>query len=133
VVLGGPLMVRTTLASLVSVDALATSVALVALAALAANLFLFRFSAGVALGGSKTSPGITLGVQVANLLPVSFRFPDTPRLCYVSLEVVDSLASFSSKPVEAGLVGNSFPVISMYEIGCSVGVGSTSGRGLEEG
>ncbi len=111
-VLGGPLMVRTTLASVVLVDALATSLALVALAALAANLFLFCFSAGVALGGSRTSPGIALGMPVANLLPDPIWFLDTPRPCDVSLEVVDNLASFSSKPVEAGLVANSFPVIS---------------------
>jgi hypothetical protein len=117
---------------LVLVDALATLMALVALAALAANLFLFRFSAGVALGRSRTSPGITLSVPVANLLPVSFWFPATPQLCDVSLELVDSLASFSSKPVEAGPAGNSFPVISLYEIGCLVGVGSSSARGLEE-
>ncbi len=111
-VLGGPLMVRTTLASVVLSDTLATSLALVALAALAANLSLFRFSAGVALDGSRTSPGIALGVSVANSPPDPNGFPDAPRPFDVSLEVMDNLASFSSKPVEAGLVTNSFPVIS---------------------
>ncbi len=81
--------------------------ALAALAALAANLFLFRFSAGVALGGSRTSLGITFGVPVANL-PLGPEGPDAPRLCDVLLLDVDNLATFSSKPVEAGLVANSF-------------------------
>ncbi len=76
-----------------------------------ASLFRFRFSAGVALGGSRASPGIALGVPVANLplVPVG---PDAPRLCDVSLEDVDNLASLSSKPVEAGLVTDSFPTTS---------------------
>ncbi len=111
-VLGGPLMVRTTLASVVSLDALAAWLALAALAAFAANLFLFRFSAGVALGGSRTSPGIALGMPVANLPPDPEGVPDAPRLCDVSLEDVDNLASFSSNPVETGLLANSFPVTS---------------------
>ncbi len=93
-------MVRTTLASVVLADALA------------ANLFLFRFSTGVALGGSRMSPGIALGVPVANLPPEPKGVPDAPRPCDVSVETVDNLASFSSKPVEAGLVTNSFLVIS---------------------
>ncbi len=108
---GGPLIVTTILAASVVFGALAAWMALAALAALAANLFLFRFSAGVALGGSRASPGITFGVPVANL-PNGPEGPDAPRLCDVSLEDVDNLASFSSKPVEAGLVANSFPVTS---------------------
>jgi hypothetical protein len=106
-------MVRTTLASVVMSDALATWLALAALAAFAANLFLFCFSAGVALGGSRTSPVISLGVPVAKMPPDPEGVPDAPRLCYVSLEDVDNLASFSSKPVETGLVANCFPVTSV--------------------
>jgi hypothetical protein len=64
---GGPLIITTILAPSVVLGALAAWMALSALAALAANLFLFRFSAGVALGGSRASPGITFGVPVANL------------------------------------------------------------------
>jgi hypothetical protein len=64
------------------------------------------------MGGSRTSPGIVLGMPVANLLPDPIWFPDTPQPCDVSLEVVGNLESFSPKPVEAGLVANSFPVIS---------------------
>jgi hypothetical protein len=107
-VLGGPLMVRTTLASVVLSDAWATVLALVVLAVLAANLFLFRFSAGVALGGSRMSPGIALSVPVANLPPDPEGVPNAPHPCDVSVEAVDNLASFSSKPVEAGLVTNSY-------------------------
>ena len=105
---GGPLIVTTIFAPSVVLGALAAWMALAALAAFAANLFRFRFSAGVALGGSRASPGIALGVPVANLplVPIG---PDAPRLCDVSLEDVDNLASLSSKPVEAGLVTNSFP------------------------
>jgi hypothetical protein len=109
---GGPLIVNTILAPSVVLGAWAARLDLAALAALAANLFLFRFSAGVALGGSKTSPGITLGVPVANLPPDPKGVPDAPRLCDVSPEDVDNLASFSSKPVETGLVANSFLGIS---------------------
>jgi hypothetical protein len=87
-VFGGPLMVKSTLASMVLSDAWATALALVALAALAANLF--HFSAGVALGGSRTSPGIALGVSVANLPPDPEGVPDAPRPCDVSLEAVDN-------------------------------------------
>ncbi len=108
---GGPLIVNTILAPSVVLGALAAWLALTALAALAANLFCFRFSAGVALGGSRASPGITLGVPVANL-PLILGGPDPPRLCDVSLEDVDNSASFSSKPEEAGLVTNSFPATS---------------------
>ncbi len=82
--------------------------ALAALAALAANHFLFGFSAGVALGGSRTSPGIALGVPVTNLPPDPEGVPDAPRLCDVSQEEVDNLASFSSNPVETDLIANSF-------------------------
>jgi hypothetical protein len=69
---------------------------LAALAVLAANLFLFHFSTGVALGGSRTSPGITLGVPDANSPLDPEGAPDAPWPCDVSLEVVDNLASFSS-------------------------------------
>jgi hypothetical protein len=108
---GGPLIVNTIAAPSVVLGALAAWVTLAALAAFAASLFRFRFSAGVALGGSRASPGIALGVPVANLplVPVG---PDAPRLCDVSLEDVDNLASLSSKPVEAGLVTDSFPTTS---------------------
>ena len=60
------MIVTTIFAPSVVWGALAAWMALAALAALAANLFRFRFSAGVALGGSRASPGITLGVPVAN-------------------------------------------------------------------
>ena len=61
------MIVNTILAPSVVLGALAAWVTLAALAALAASLFRFRFSAGVALGGSRASPGITLGMPVANL------------------------------------------------------------------
>ena len=88
------MIVTTILAPSVVLGALAAWMALAALAAFAASLFRFRFSAGVALGGSRASPGIALGVPVANLplVPVG---PDAPRLCDVSLEDVDNLASLS--------------------------------------
>ena len=63
---GGPLIVTTIFAPSVVLGALAAWMTLAALAAFAASLFRFRFSAGVALGGSRASPGITLGVPVAN-------------------------------------------------------------------
>ena len=103
---GSPLIVNTILAPSVVLGALA------ALAAFAASLFRFRFSAGVALGGSRTSPGIAFGVPVANLAPDP-EGPDMPQLCDVSLEDVDNLASFSSNPVETGLIANTFPVTSV--------------------
>ena len=108
---GSPLIVTAILAPSVVLGALAAWMALAALAALAANFFLFCFSTDVALGGSRASPGITLSVPVANL-PLGPEGPDVPRLCDVSLEDVDNLASFSSKPVKAGLVANSFPATS---------------------
>ena len=57
---GGPLIVNTILVPSVVLGTLAVWVTLAALAAFAASLFRFRFSPGVALGGSRASPGITL-------------------------------------------------------------------------
>jgi len=65
---GGSLIVNTIFAPSVVLVAWATRLDLAALAAFAANLFLFRYSTGVALGGSKKSPGITLGMP--DLLPL---------------------------------------------------------------
>ena len=105
---GGPLIVSTIFAApSVVLGALAAWMTLAALAALAASLFRFRFSAGVALGGSRASPGIAFGVPVANL-PLDPEDPDAPRPCDASLEDVDNLASFSSNPVETGLIANTF-------------------------
>ncbi|MBG0744816.1 MAG: hypothetical protein IV298_15355 [Cylindrospermopsis raciborskii KL1] len=112
-------MVRTTLAPSVEVGAPAAWMGLAALAALAANLFRFRFSAGVSLGGSRTRPGISLEVPAANWPPVSFRVSETAWPCDISLELVVNLAKLSSKPVEVGPVDNSCPVISAYDFGCS--------------
>jgi hypothetical protein len=109
---GGPLIVTTILAPSVVLGAWTARLALDALAALAAILFRFRFSAGVALGGSRTSPGIAFGVPVANLAPDP-EGPDMPQLFDVSLEDVDNLASFSSNPVETDLNANTFPVTSV--------------------
>ena len=53
------MIVTTIFAPSVVLGALAAWMTLAALAALAASLFRFRFSAGVALGGSRASPGIT--------------------------------------------------------------------------
>ena len=51
------MIVNTILAPSVVLGALAAWMTLAALAAFAASLFRFRFSAGVALGGSRASPG----------------------------------------------------------------------------
>ncbi len=101
--LGGPEMVRTTLAPSVEVGALAARMGLAALAALAAYLFRFLFSAGVSLGGSRTSPGISLGVPAANWPPITLRVSETAWPCDISLELVVNLAKLSSKPVEVGV------------------------------
>ncbi len=105
-------MVRTTLASVVLSDALATWLALAALAALAANLFLFRFSTGVALGGSRMSPGIALGVPVANLpqIPKEFQTCVGPVMSHWKQWI--TWPAFPPNLWRLVLVTNSFPVIS---------------------
>jgi hypothetical protein len=113
-------MVRTTFAPSVVVGVLAVWVELTALAAFAACLFRFLFSAGISLGRSRTSPGIALGVPAANWPPVSTRVLETAWPLDIVLKLIVYLAKLSSKPVEVDSVDNSCPVISAYNFGCSM-------------
>ncbi len=109
--LGGPVMVRTTRAPSVVVGASAARMGLAALAAFTAFLFRFCFSAGVSLGASRMSPGITLWVPATNWTPVSSPFPETSWPCDISRESVVNFARLSSKPVESW---NSWLLTSSY-------------------
>ncbi len=89
------------------------------------------FSAGVSLGGSRTSPGIAFGVPAANWPPVSSWVVETAWPLDVLLELVVNLAKLSSKPVEVDPVDNFCPVISAYDFGCSMMVFAESASGGE--